>query len=616
MKSGKQVSRKAYKMTLGLFYLCSLILLDLLFLYLSNVFQGIELKGAEAAYIPLVPLWLTSVMTLLIWIFLRLAVPVEPLTDEERNGPLLQRLSFLQLFACSGTIIGVIWGISSFFINRIMADTIRITGWDAFCIYLFHFLTITIAAALLYTGTRIRRIIVKLFCFLFFIVIIAIHWLGIIAVLNVDYNTDPYHESCSDEGEYGETTDYENIPTGSLMEADTYEDIAWIDSAGISVINYCNEYVRNTPDDTTPDFIDQLLIDYLILQKERPDEDYVDDNYHRLDNKNWLNSKDCYRLYKLASMILEREPGERDEVYEILSEQILPVILEESSLYSASPLESLVNMLDYAYNDLQSPENEKLESLYAEMTSEKYKPIMAQLLPYFNRPYAMVHSNFNEVHLLWAYSFWARRWHDGHIGLCRQILDKILDTYPNTTYTKETMSETEKHYREKCLERKHTPEEILEELENAFADVPRPEKQTILIDEMEIEKQAKMGEALSRYTWQEIPQESLYENQDALLCFTPEGFRYYLPAFLMEAVRNYNPESHLYPLLIQSLTRVELSREFEWEHFEIFFTKEGKAVYHFLEWMVANHNDDFINMSDGSSQLWQAIESWWVQYEE
>lgn len=146
------------------------------------------------------------------------------------------------------------------------------------------------------------------------------------------------------------------------------------------------------------------------------------------------------------------------------------------------------------------------------------------------------------MQVIWAYSFWARRWNDGCISLCRRILDKILETWPNKTCTTATMAKTEQYYRANRRNSNYSREELLQELENAFADAPRPEVETILLDEMEIGKRAEIGEIFSRYAWQEIPAATLYQNAEALSCFTPQGFRYYLPAFLSETIRNDNPE--------------------------------------------------------------------------
>lgn len=165
-------------------------------------------------------------------------------------------------------------------------------------------------------------------------------------------------------------------------------------------------------------------------------------------------------------------------MYRAVSEEVLPGLWEGLSarnLYPSFRLESLVNLLDYAYHDLQSPGDEKLETLYYLMSVQQIDTIAGNaLLPYFGQPYAMLHSGFDDSHVLWAYSFWARRWHDGHIGLCRKLLDKVLEEYPNRACTAERMKTTDRYYREKCLENKLTAADVLREIENAFGDVRAP----------------------------------------------------------------------------------------------------------------------------------------------
>ena len=330
----------------------------------------------------------------------------------------------------------------------------------------------------------------------------------------------------------------------------------------------------------------------------------------------WIDAGDCYPLYLLTSAILGQTDLNEDEVYETLCDQVLPVVVQElndNNLYPGSQLETLINLLDYAYRDLQSPEDEKLAALYNEMASDDFLHLeTADLFPYFTQPYAVLHSDCDDMQVIWAYSFWARRWNDGCISLCRRILDKILETWPNKTCTTATMAKTEQYYRANRRNSNYSREELLQELENAFADAPRPEVETILLDEMEIGKRSEIGEIFRRYTWQEIPAATLYQNAEALSCFTPQGFRYYLPAFLSETIRNDNPEKNLLAPLLRSLTYIRMSPEYGWNHFAVFSSEQGKAVYHCLEWMAANHNDASVH----SSQLQQATESWWLRYEE
>lgn len=610
----KQLSRKAYRITLGLSYLISMIAIALALVLLPALFrERMELEGSNAVLIPLSPFYMAAVALLLTWGFLRLAVPLQPLTEDERARPLLQRLSYLQLFTCSGIIIAVVSTINELFILSSVPESTLLTRWNVVFIFAFHCATAALAATLLYAGARIGRIAATLAGVLLFIAVVFAHLPVTHALLKHITETAPEETACS--GGYEEMETVEEVP---YTETDTEEDTDWMKSAATSVVRYCLEYGQNTATDSTLCFTDQLLIDFQNMQQKLPEEDDATQNSTRWDKTTFLDKPDCHYLYRLSSLILDQADLSEEEIYETVNERILPLILEglhDNGLYPSSQLESLVNMLDYAYYDMQSPEDDKLASLYADMTAEQYGPVMSKLLPCFNRPYAMVHSGFDEVHLLWAYSFWARRWKDGHKEVCRKLLDKVLETWPNTTYTVERMEKKEQYYREKRLKSNRTPEDILREVAEAFAEAPRPARQTILINEMESEELAKMGETYSRYTWQDIPAEVLYANQDALPNFTPEGFRYYLPAFLTETVRNYQPGNRLYAQLLYALEYNNLMPSYIQEKFEIFTHSQEKAVCHFLEWLGANHHADFTG-ADGESPLWQAVESWWIQFEE
>lgn len=621
MESGKHMSRKAYKMTLGLLYLLSLIVLDLWFLYVCGIFgRGRGLEGTDAIVIPLLPLWLASGVTVLVWIFLRLAVAVEPLTDEDRRRPLLQRLSYLQLFACSGTLVGIMWGVSFLLIKYLAVERIESSAWDVACIFASHFLTAALAAAFLYAGAHIRQVVVTLFCCLLFILTIAANSIVINTAYymnnpgQLDFQLEQYYK---EHGIAQTPAETQEIPQETTKEEEADR---WTVYAASALVHYCYEYGEDSDTGDTPCFADRLLADYGFLLREKPDEDYAGRGYSWLDGKEWLEGIDYYYLYKLVSLILGEGPEQEEKVYRTVSEEVLPGVWEElnaGNLYPSSRLESLVNLLDYAYHDLQSPGDEKLETLYGLMSVQQIDTIAGNaLLPYFGQPYAMLHSGFDDSHVLWAYSFWARRWHDGHTGLCRKLLDKVLEEYPNRTCTAEQMKATDRHYREKRLENKLTAADVLREIENAFAGVPRPDPQLPLIDRMEeSDPLIAMGEKYNRYTWQKLPDKIIRNGTEVLWHFIPRGFHYYLPAFLTAAVRNDCPEKELDTLLIQSLTYVHTESEVRYGRFSLFSHEQGRAVHHFLEWMASRRHDDESSPSAAASLLRQADESWWMGYE-
>lgn len=343
------------------------------------------------------------------------------------------------------------------------------------CIFASHFLTAALAAAFLYAGAHIRQVIVTLFCCLLFLLTIAANS---IVINTAYYMNNPGQLDFQREQYYREHGIVQTpAETQEPTEGEEEESDRWTTYAASALVHYCYEYGEDS--DTTPCFADRLLADSGFLLREKPDEDYADRGYSWLDGKEWIGGSDYYYLYKLVSLILgEGSEQDEEEVYRAVSEEVLPGLWEGLSarnLYPSSRLESLVNLLDYAYHDLQSPGDEKLETLYYLMSVQQIDTIAGNaLLPYFGQPYAMLHSGFDDSHVLWAYSFWARRWHDGHIGLCRKLLDKVLEEYPNRTCTAERMKTTNRYYREKCLENKLTAADVLREIENAFGDVRAP----------------------------------------------------------------------------------------------------------------------------------------------
>lgn len=618
MECGKYMNRKAYKMTLGLLYLLSLIALELWFLYACGILRGgMGLEGTDAIVIPLLPLWLASGVTALVWIFLRLAVAVEPLTDEDRRRPVLQRLSYLQLFACSGTLVGIMWGASFLLIKYQAVERIESSAWDVACIFASHFLTAALAAAFLYAGAHIRQVVVTLFCCLLFLLTIAANSI----VINTAYYMNNPGQLDFQREQYNREHGIVQVPaeTQEPTEGEEEEADRWTTYAASALVHYCYEYGEDS--DTTPCFADRLLADYGFLLRERPDEDYADRGYSWLDGKEWIGGSDYYYLYKLVSLILgEGSEQDEEEVYRAVSEEVLPGVwegLNARNLYPSSRLESLVNLLDYAYHDLQSPGDEKLETLYYLMSVQQIDTIAGNaLLPYFGQPYAMLHSGFDDSHVLWAYSFWARRWHDGHIGLCRKLLDKVLEEYPNRSCTAERMKTTDRYYREKSQENKLTAADVLREIENAFGDVPRPDPQLPLMDPMEESDSLRaLGEKYNRYTWQKLPAKIIHNGTEVLWHFIPRGFHYYLPAFLTEAVRNDRPEKGLDTLLIEILTYVHTEPEVRYVRFSLFSDEQGRAIHHFLQWMAFTRRDDESGPCAAASLLRQADESWWMGYE-
>lgn len=112
--------------------------------------------------------------------------------------------------------------------------------------------------------------------------------------------------------------------------------------------------------------------------------------------------------------------------------------------------------------------------------------------------------------------------------------------------------------------------------------------------------------AYAGYAWNDVPEELLYKECDALHFFTPEGFRYFLPAFLLSMTGRYKADETMNDTVVWSLTyRPEDAnfRDEQFERFAGFSPAQGAAILHFLEYMAAHHDEDFTDPTDGMSEL-------------
>ena len=84
---------------------------------------------------------------------------------------------------------------------------------------------------------------------------------------------------------------------------------------------------------------------------------------------------------------------------------------------------------------------------------------------------------------------------------------------------------------------------VIETISNAFAGVPQPEEITLHVAEAQ-DNYDYAGAELHRKKdfrgpWQEVPEQHLENCQYALSYLDPVGFRFYLPAFMVWYLKNY-----------------------------------------------------------------------------
>ena len=82
---------------------------------------------------------------------------------------------------------------------------------------------------------------------------------------------------------------------------------------------------------------------------------------------------------------------------------------------------------------------------------------------------------------------------------------------------------------------------IIQEIRDAFGDMPYPGTEYITNDlEGNDLERNQIREGFSRYEdWQDVPRELLLQERDALPLFEPQGFRFYLPAYMLFALEDY-----------------------------------------------------------------------------
>lgn len=132
-------------------------------------------------------------------------------------------------------------------------------------------------------------------------------------------------------------------------------------------------------------------------------------------------------------------------------DRIRHLLLLQDGTYDYTRFAKQVDMLDWAYRDLLRQGGEKYgeyEDAAFDIFSEIYEYAShTQLIwenyggfitdPYVR--YTVEQIPADETTLVWAYTFWGRRFNDGRLSACRRMLDKVLEVYPNTLFPADMM---------------------------------------------------------------------------------------------------------------------------------------------------------------------------------
>lgn len=131
-------------------------------------------------------------------------------------------------------------------------------------------------------------------------------------------------------------------------------------------------------------------------------------------------------------------------------------------------------------------------------------------------------------------------------------------------------------------------EELVLQIERAFRDVPRPQTTLRVARGMDdhqwdaLERLQKLDDHYGH--WDAIPREDLEKFQDVFPWLCPVGFRFYLPAFMVHALRSS-------PLLAEnSWLRSAFRDEAD---LEILDGPQKVAVWHFVKAVLESVHDDY-----------------------
>lgn len=193
-----------------------------------------------------------------------------------------------------------------------------------------------------------------------------------------------------------------------------------------------------------------------------------------------------------------------------------------------------------------------------------------------------------------------------------------------------------------------TSEELISELVESFQYEPYPGDLDIVTNnapDYDLEA-LQIRESFRAFTWLTLPDELMQYEQGGYNFLSKKGLKYYLPAYLQFAVRNYAGADSIPDGLISTLTLpteidevlsafdtkryelVESMPQIDWNNYhqkrlrEVneavhwfidrygqFSAPQGRAIYHFLCFMRDEHGADYWN---GEPQV--AIERYWFQF--
>jgi hypothetical protein len=159
--------------------------------------------------------------------------------------------------------------------------------------------------------------------------------------------------------------------------------------------------------------------------------------------------------------------------------------------------------------------------------------------------------------------------------------------------------------------------ELIAEIEAAFQNVQRGGGLTLFEAHMEgVGSEADFQRARAREihaTWRDVPDKVIARCYSALSFLDPEGFRYYLPAYMRFAVRYFDdPKLWDEPAVdwaIYAFRGYESFREYKEPLFSIFDEPQARVICRFLRFMA-----NCTNQQADDEAAREALQSYWGRF--
>lgn len=378
---------------------------------------------------------LPALIMAVVMTLVRLTNHVEPLTEEQRRVSFVERLSVIQLFLPLS-------------LPLLIPVTLQIQASDMYTpaglIYLFivfHAVVTWLLVLWLRRIARVRKTGWKIVSILLFILTVAAYeivpptalyqWSKTETEYRISHGDFDNDERQPDDPD----ADLAQMPQEELASKiarralDTYD---YYEGDPVLLLDVAKEFFQYDPD--------RIYFGVGLSTSEMTQEELDRQSVER--RKNFDRMQELGRYCKWACDNLDY-----DEL-QTLAELTKKALLYQSDRYDYSLFAKRIDMLDVAYRDLIEQGIKIYEEYKYAYFSDIYHYALETPLfwenysQYISNPYiryTVEESEEDQSLLLWAYTFWGRRYNEGNYAYCRLLIDKILEAYPNTLYPPEKL---------------------------------------------------------------------------------------------------------------------------------------------------------------------------------